>query len=127
VIKSDLRQTGRWFFPGFSSLTKVTSIIHFVVENRVILFNSNRDILLFDRILEQYDYYISWKPHVQTIRKVQVCFPVYQLTMYNIDVIIYTVINNYQGRNCGFESEEAVENWDLTAQNNALWDYGYRN
>jgi hypothetical protein len=40
--------------------------------------------------------------------------------MYNIDVIIYTVINNYQGRNCGFESEEAVENWDLTAQNNAF-------
>jgi hypothetical protein len=34
--------------------------------------------------------------------------------------IIYTVINNYQGRNCGFETEEAVENWDLTAQNNAL-------
>ena len=54
------------------------------------------------------------------LEKSQVCFPVYQLTMYNIDVIIYTVINNYQGRNCGFESEEAVENWDLTAQNNAF-------
>jgi hypothetical protein len=54
------------------------------------------------------------------LEKSQVCFPVYQLTMYNIDVIIYTVINNYQGRNCGFETEEAVENWDLTAQNNAL-------
>jgi hypothetical protein len=51
--------TGRWFFPGFFTLTIVTSSIHFVVENRVILFNSNRDILLFDRILEQYDYYIS--------------------------------------------------------------------